>query len=414
MEFVTESRFTSEFFAGNRQRLRELFTGTAPIVITANGLLQKGGDNTFAFAQDANFWYLTGIDEPDVILVMDRDKEYLIVPELSQVQRTFDGAIVDEALSRRSGIDKVYSDKAGWEQLAGRLKKVKHAATVAPAPGYIDDLGFYTNPARARLVQRMKTENEAVELLDLAPHLSRLRMIKQPEELAAIQAAIDITNQTLKEILAARKLAGYGHEYEVEAELTRGFRRRASDHAFTPIVASGERACTIHYLANNGSLAADELLLLDVGAEVEHYAADLARTVAVSTPTRRQQTIYEAVADVQAFAIDLLKPGTLLKEYEASVEHYMGEKLRELGLIKTISHENVRHYFPHATSHFLGLNVHDVGDYNRPLEPDVVLTVEPGIYIPEEAIGVRIEDDILITPQGNKILSNSPLRKLSS
>jgi Xaa-Pro aminopeptidase len=156
----------------------------------------------------------------------------------------------------------------------------------------------------------------------------------------------------------------------------------------------------------------DELLLLDVGAEVNHYAADITRTVSISAPSRRQQAVFDAVLEVHAFALSLLRPGALMKENEQQIEQLMGEKLRELGLIKSIEHDEVRKYYPHATSHFLGLNVHDIGDYLRPLEPGMVLTVEPGIYIPEEAIGVRIEDDVLITADGYEILTDRLPRKL--
>jgi len=401
-----QSYFTSDFFAGNRQRLRQLFTGTAPIVLTANGLLQRGADSTYSFAQDANFWYLTGLDEPDLVLVMDRDKEYVIVPGRSASREAFDGAVQTEALTRRSGIQAVMDEKAGWDQLSGRLKKVKHVATVGIPPAYIAAYGLYTNPARAALVQRLQSHNASLALLDLSPHLSRLRMIKQPAELQAIQAAIDITVASLKEATRPTKLAGYGHEYELEAEISRGFRRRgATGHGFEPIVASGARACTLHNVANNGPLAADELVVLDVGAEVEHYSADLTRTRSLGTPSRRQQAVHGAVLEAQKFAMSLLGPGVQLRQYEEQVAHFLGEKQRELGLIKTISNQNIRHFTPHATSHFLGLNVHDIGDYDRPLEPGVVMTVEPGIYIAEEAIGVRIEDDILITPTGIKVLS---------
>jgi len=410
-----ESRFTSEFFAGNRRRLRELFTGTAPIVLTANGLLQRGGDSTYAFAQDAGFWYLTGIDEPDIVLVMDRDKEYLIVPGRSHIREAFDGTINTDRLSRRSGITTVYDDQAGWEQIAKRLKRVKHVATLAVPPAYVERYGLYVNPARGALVQRLKTYNEALELLDISAHLSRLRMIKQAPEVDAIQAAIDITISSIKAATKPSKLRGYAYEYELEAELSRDFRRRGAEgHAFEPIVAGGERACMLHNVANNGALAADELIVIDVGAEVEHYAADITRTIGLGKTSRRQQTVHAAVLDVQQFAFNLLKPGVLIKEYEQQVEHYMGEKLRELGLIKTITHEAVREFYPHATSHFLGLNVHDIGDYERPLEPGVVMTVEPGIYIPAEGIGVRIEDDVLITDHGIKILTDKLSRQLAA
>jgi Xaa-Pro aminopeptidase len=409
-----KSRFTSDFFAANRQRLRELFTGTAPIVVAANGLLQRGMDSTYAFSQDANFWYLTGIEEPDIVLVIDRDKEYLIVPKRSASREAFDGTIEVEPLISRSGVRKVYDDHEGWELLGARLSKVKHAATLAVPLPYVEQYGMYTNPARAALVERLKEHNPELELLDLNQHLARLRMIKQAPELEAIQAAIDITIATLKEVSRPAKLAGYAHEYEIEADISRGFRRRgATGHAFEPIVAGGERACTLHNVANNAALSADELVLLDTGAEVEHYAADITRTLSLRQPSRRQQAVHAAVLDVHSHACELLKPGVLVKDYEQDIEHYMGEKLRELGLIKTISHDEVRKYYPHATSHFVGLNVHDVGEYDRPLEPGIVLTVEPGIYIPQEGIGIRIEDDVLITETGNRILTNKLSRDLS-
>ncbi|HZL08240.1 MAG TPA: Xaa-Pro aminopeptidase [Candidatus Dormibacteraeota bacterium] len=408
-----ESNFTSEFFAGNRQRLRELFTGTAPIVVSANGLLQRGADSTYGFTQDANFWYLTGIDEPDIVLVMDRDREYLIVPARSASREAFDGATDEEALTRRSGIRTIYDDKAGWEQLAGRLKKVKHAATLATPPAYVEHYGMYTNPARAALVTRLKAAKDGLELLDLSPHLVRLRMVKQPVELNAIRQAIAITISSIRETIKPAKLRRYSYEYQIEAELSRGFRRRgAAGHAFEPIVAGGPRACTLHNVSNSGTLSSDELVIMDVGAEVSHYAADITRTISLGMPSRRQQAVHTAVLDVQHFAFSLLKPGALLRDYESQVEHFMGEKLRELGLIKTITHDNIKEFYPHATSHFLGLNVHDAGDYDHPLEPGMVLTVEPGIYIEREGIGIRIEDDVLITPGGIKILSDKLSRDL--
>ncbi|HVV67064.1 MAG TPA: Xaa-Pro aminopeptidase [Candidatus Saccharimonadales bacterium] len=401
-----EPYFSSDFFAGNRQRLRELFTGTAPIIITANGLAQRGADSAFTFSQDANFWYLTGINVPDVVLVMDRDKEYLIVPERDANREAFDGTVNAAFLSHRSGIETIYGGKEGWNQLGSRLKKVKHAATIAAPPAYIDHFGLYTNPARTALIAQIKSYKPEIKMLDLAPHLVRMRTIKQPAELAAIQSAIDITGASLRDAFKTSKRKKYATEYELEAEISYGFRRRGADgHAFEPIVAGGRRACTLHNVANNGRLSADELVVVDVGAEVEHYAADITRTISLADPSRRQRAVYAAVLDTQQYALELLKPGVLLKEYQQQTEHFLGEKLRELGLIKTVDYDNIRQYCPHAISHFLGLNVHDVGDYERPLEPGMVLTVEPGIYIMDEAIGVRIEDDIVITGKGNKILS---------
>lgn len=410
---IMQSHFTSDFFAGNRKRLRELFTGTAPIVITANGLLQRGGDSTFPFVQDASFWYLTGIDEPDVVLVMDKDKEYLIVPHREATRVAFDGTVNDSNLRQVSGIATILEGSEGWRRLENRVKRAKHVATVAASPSYVERYGMYTNPARRQLVRKLKASNDTIQLLDITMHLVRMRMVKQSEELLAIQAAVDVTVDTLKEVLKPSKLTKYSFEYELEADLARGFRSRgASGHAFEPIVAGGERACTLHNVANAAAFSADELAVIDVGAEVEHYAADITRTVALSTPSRRQIAVYQAVLEVQAFAMAHLRAGQFLQTYEEKVERFMGEKLQELGLIKEPTHESIRHYYPHATSHFLGLNVHDVGDYTLALEPGNVLTVEPGIYIPEEGIGVRIEDDVLITKDGIEILSRALPRVL--
>lgn len=407
--------FTSEFFAGNRARLRTLFTGTAPIVLTANGLLQRGGDTTYPFEQDASFWYLTGCDDPDVLLVMDKDKEYLIVPVREATREAFDGAVDTSALRRRSGIQAVYDDKEGWRQLSARLKRAKHAATLAAPAEYIEQHGFYTNPARAGLVRRLKAVNDRLELLDLTQHVVRMRMIKQAPELIAIQQAIDITMATLKKVSRPAQLKRFAYEYELEAAISQGFRTAGAEgHAFEPIVASGQRACTLHNVANTGQLAAGELIIMDVGAAVSHYAADLTRTVVLGTPSKRQQAVYDAVLEVQEYAKSLLLPGVILRDYEQQVEQFMGEKLRALGLIKTIDHDEVRRYYPHATSHFLGLNVHDSGDYSLPLAADMVLTVEPGIYIPEESIGVRIEDDVIVTEAGVRALSENLPRTLVS
>jgi Xaa-Pro aminopeptidase len=398
--------FESDFFTANRARLRQLFTGTAPIVITANGKLQQAADEAYAFTQDSNFWYLTGIDEPDVVLVMDQNKEYLILPERSVVSEIFDGATTADAVSRISGIKEVYTEKEGWKYFSSRLKRLRHTATLGANPPYMETFGMYANPARATLIRRLKDYNENIELLDIRQHLARLRMVKQEPELAAIQRAIDITLDTLKIISRPSTLKRYAYEYEVEADITRGFRRAGAEgHAFTPIVAAGKHAVTLHNIANEGQLASDELLVTDVGAQYNHYSADVTRTFDLGSAPKRAHNVHAAVIEVYNYACSLLKPGILMRDYEKDVETFMGEKLRELGLIKVIERDDVRKYFPHATSHYLGLDTHDAGDYDRPLEPGVVMTVEPGIYIPEEGIGVRVEDDVLITATGITVLS---------
>lgn len=402
----TSSYFSSEFFAGNRRALQARVQQDVPIVVTANGLLQRGADSSYGFSQDANFWYLTGIDEPDITMVMDGDEVFLIVPVRDMNRATFDGSIDEKRLAKRSGITRVVDEMAGWKRLGASIEKHGKIATPAAAPNYLQQYGMYANPSRSRLIEQMQQYAEDLTIIDIRADLAHMRMYKQEPELLALQRAIDVTAETLNEVTAKPQLATYQHEYELEAAISHGFRSRgASGHSFEPIVAGGKNACVLHNVANNDALHSGDMIVCDVGAEVEHYAADVTRTVATKARTPRQKAVYDAVREVQAFGLELLKPGADLRTFEDKVAARMGKYLKALGLITRNDHESVRKYFPHATSHFLGLNVHDVGDYTRPLKPGVVLTCEPGIYIPEEGIGVRIEDDVLITEKSNRVLS---------
>jgi Xaa-Pro aminopeptidase len=410
---MNNSSFDKEFFKGNRQKLRELFLGTAPIVITANGLVQKNADETLEFSQDSNFWYLTGIDEPNLILVMDKNKEYIIVPEYSDIHDFFDGKVSYDTVKNISGIEECYSDKDGWKILNSRIKKSKHVATLAANPKFISAYGMYSNPARESLITKLKEINSSIELLDLRAHLMNLRVIKQLPEIEAIKEAIGITVKTLKPIIKQKKLDTYNYEYEIEADISSGFRSKgAAKHAFTPIVGSGINSTIIHSTLNNSEIDINLPIVIDVGARFSNYSADITRTIVPGKPSKRLRNVYDAVLSAQDYALTLLKPGVILEEYEEEMEKYIGEKLRELGLIKIIDRENVRKYFPHMVSHFLGIDVHDVGDYKKPLAPNMVVTCEPGIYIPEESIGIRIEDDILITDGGCEVLSRNLPREL--
>ncbi|CAN5402579.1 Xaa-Pro aminopeptidase [soil metagenome] len=406
--------FTADFFEGNRRRMREALGDERPIVVTANGLLQRGADSAYQFSQDANFWYLTGIEEPDVILVIDGEREFLIAPTREATRETFDGAVDVSAMAERSGIADVLDEINGWNRMDGLLSVAPAVATLANAPTYIAELGMYANPARSRMLERMHKHVENLEVVDIRRELARLRMIKQPAEIAAIQAAIDVTSETLNTLLVDSKLRRYQYEYQLEADITRGFRvGGASGHSFEPIVAGGKRACTLHNVANNVALRSGELIVCDVGAEVSHYAADITRTVCKGKPTQRQRDVYQAVLESQQYALDLLRPGIKLRSYEKKVATFVGRQLKQLGLITTLDTDSIRKYFPHATSHFVGLNVHDVGDYEQPLRAGVVLTCEPGIYIPEEGIGVRLEDDLLVTATGKEVLSTACRKELA-
>ena len=372
--------------------------------MTANGLIQQNGDTTFVFKQDSSFWYFTGINEPDVILVMDRIKEYLILPSRPHFTDVSEGELNLIEMTDRSGIKEILDNQEGWRKLSARIKRAKHAAIVPAPPAYIDHYGFYTNPARSQLTNKLKELNEDITFLDLRQHISKLRLIKQPEEIDSINQAIKITADAIKKI--TKNVSKYKYEREVDGFILYEFKKSGAEAAFTNVVSTGKNSAAIHYSKGDSKLIEGELLLLDIGAEINHYAADITRTFSISGKmTKRQKQIFENVYEIQQYAYSILKPGVIYKEYEERVEHFMGEKLRELGLITTIDRDSVRKYYPHLTSHFLGLDAHDTGDFSTVFQENMVITVEPGIYIPEEGIGVRLEDDILFTKDGIKNLS---------
>jgi len=396
--------FPSDFFAGNRQKLKSLVGDRLPIIVTANNLLQKGVDSAYPFHQDANFWYLTGINEPNVVLVLGESRDFLIMPRRSNYQITFEGIIDSKVLSKISGITEVLSFEAGWQQLDYVLKNQKQVATIKPFETYLEVYGMHSNPARYNLVKRIRNSNKKIAIVDIGLDLARLRMIKQAMEIRAISAAIQVTSEAIN--LVKAQLTASPYEYSLEAIISSHFLNNNLDNAWKPIVASGHNACVLHYDDNASRLAPNELVVIDIGAEVSHYAADITRTLIIGfKPTARQQSVYQAVLEVQDFAIKLQKPGAIIANNEKKIRKFMGIKLIELGLIKRATASEISRFYPHSTSHFLGLEAHDAGDYKQPLKPGVVLTVEPGIYIAEENIGIRLEDDVLITPNGNKVLS---------
>lgn len=396
--------FTSDFFCQNRNNLKSSQNAVLPIVVTANGLLQRNGDVTFNFRQDSSFWYLTGIEQPDAVLVIDMDMEYIIMPYRSDIMRRFDGDDNLGTISSISGIEEILDYETGWNRLAQRVRGASTIATLLPPSECEKKHGFYLNPARKHLIDRLLSLKPKLEFHNILHNMAELRMLKQRPELEAIQSAIEITGDALLCIYQNRKR--YNFENEIEADITKIFKSAGLNHAFSPIVASGKNACTIHYNSNKEAVDKKGLLVLDIGAEVSNYASDITRTFAVNNSTARQRSIYDAVIDVQQFALQEIKTGVLLKDYEDKVEKYMGKKLLELGLIKSYTKSAVRRYYPHSASHFLGLDTHDIGEYSQPLRPGIVLTCEPGIYIPEEGIGVRIEDDVLLTGNGLQILSS--------
>ena len=391
----------SIFFSNNRAKIKEEVSGGL-IVLSAYQRQQRGNDTAFYFEQESNFWYVTGIEEPDWLVVLDglSGEEWLIAPDIEEIHRIFDGSLSNEQASEISGIKKVVTHDEGM-QLLRRLAKKHSVVQTLDQPSWSDHFNFTLNPALKQTRQLLERTFNSV--VDCRKDFAKLRAIKQPEEIRAMQKAIDITVDAFETTKA--KLANCKYEYEIEAEFDYEFKRHGSRHAYDVIVAGGLNAATIHYRRNDYRLKKTDLLLLDIGASVDHYAADVSRTYSMGQISKRKQSVHKAVVDAQAKIIRLITPGYSLEEYQRASDTIMKHALLSVDLLKDIDDENYRKYFPHAISHGLGIDVHDSLGAPRVFEPGMVLTVEPGIYIPDEGIGVRIEDDILVTSSGNKNLS---------
>ncbi|HET7630509.1 MAG TPA: Xaa-Pro aminopeptidase [Candidatus Saccharimonadales bacterium] len=393
------SHLSSNFFKANRQRLLEQLPDDALVVLAAYSEMQRTADASFKFEQEASFYYLTGIEAPDWRLIIDKPsgREYLVAPEADPVKLLFDGGLTSETAKRLSGVADVIDDHPANNQLE-EFRKRGRSVYCLRTPAYLKSAGFTVNPSADKLARQLKRRFGKVN--DLTGQLMKLRTIKQPPEITAIEQAIAVTATAFDHVRS--NLADYDYEYQIEADMTGLIRGSgARGHAYDPIVAGGANACTLHYIANDQPLQVDQPVLLDVGARsVAGYAADISRTYAVQ-PTRRQFRVHQAVAEAQAKCIDLLKPGLRFTDYQLAVDRIMKQAIRSLGL----NESKYRDYFPHAIGHGLGLDVHDNLVGYDSLRPGMVMTVEPGIYIDEEGLGIRIEDDILITETGHRNLS---------
>ncbi len=357
----------------------------------------------FKFEQEANFWYLSGLDHPDWWLIIDGDqgRTWLVKPEVDEVRQIFDGSLDAEMTLKVSGANAVI-DRTEARRLLPTLR-ARHRIVYTLLPQAVrSQYGFHPNPAQAE----MNDELRMFEVRDCRKEIATLRAIKQPIEIQAIQKAVDITIDGFKSSLS--KLGTLKNEYEIEAILDYKFKSLgASGHAYDPIVAGGSNACTLHYVNNNQALKKQDWLLMDVGAKYNHYCADITRTFPLGKQfTKRQLAVYEAVLRVHNTAVKLCHPGTSVSEYQKQVEAVMTSELESLKLIGP--HEDskrMRAYFPHAISHGLGLDVQDPLGAPVLFKAGMVLTVEPGIYLHEENLGIRIENDILITEEGPRNLS---------
>jgi Xaa-Pro aminopeptidase len=393
----------ASFFTSNRERLTHRLSGGVA-VFSAYTKMQRTNDIASAFEQEANFWWLTGIESPDWQLIIDgtRGKSWLVMPQVSITSQIFDGSLSAADAKEASGVSDILSHDEALKILRDLSKKHSVAYTLGDQP-YSEYLDFVLNPAPKKLYEQLIRTFNSVR--DCRKELAGLRAIKQPEEIVAIQGAINLTVDAFNEVKSL--LATCKYEYEVEAAFTYHFQMHGlSKHAYDPIVAGGKNATTLHYVANNMKLKKRELLLLDIGARRDGYPADITRTYAAKEPTKRQVQVHAAVAGAQREIISLLTPELSVEQYQREVDRIMIESLMSLGLMADASDEKTyRRYFPHAVSHGLGVDVHDSLGTPKYFQPGMVLTVEPGIYIPEENIGVRIEDDIAITDTGHTNLS---------
>ena len=388
----------ADFFTNNRAALATRLGGGALVVVTGYGEMQRTGDTAHLFEQEANFWYLTGIESPDWQLIMVGKKAWLVAPELDEIKITFDGSLAPQEATRISGIKEIISKN---DALA-LLRQLRRQHSVVYVPQVNRHLQEYTHFFFNPTLQKAERQLEMVfeRIVDCTRDLAQLRAIKQPEEIKAIQKAIDITAEAFSALAAS--LPKLQYEYEAEATMSYEIRRRgAAGHAYSPIVAGSHHACTLHYVANNDRLNKKHMLLMDVGAKYNGYAADITRTYMAHQPTKRQQAVYDAVLKAQGECIKLVKPGVSFADFQDRVDEIMTEAVTSLGFKADDLHE----YFPHAIGHGLGIDVHDSLGGLEHMKPGMVITVEPGIYIEEEGIGVRIEDDILVTELGHKNLS---------
>ena len=374
------------------------------MVLSAYTKMQRSNDEAFAFEQEANFWWLTGIEREDWHLIIDgtRGKSWLVAPKISESHEIFDGSLSAQEAMGISGIEAIVPASEEIRLLRDLAKKHSVAHTLGDHP-HADYFDFVVNPAQRKMYELLERTFNSVQ--DCRKDLAQLRAIKQPEELRRMQKAIDLTTEAFKKV--KESFADFSHEYEVEVAFSSHFRLSgAKGHAFDPIVASGKNACQLHYLDNASKLKSRQLVVMDIGARRYGYAADVARTYAYGEPTKRQTAVHRAVQEAQQRIIKLLKPDLSVEEYQREVDGVMAEALMSLGLLKDPADtKTYRRYFSHAISHGLGVDTHDSLGAPRFFQPNMVLTVEPGIYIPEEGIGVRIEDDILITASGHKNLS---------
>jgi Xaa-Pro aminopeptidase len=401
----------SSLFVKNRAEFCRLMKPHSLAVIHSNDEMHRSSDQFFPFRQHPDFFYLTGIDQEKSILMLFPDspnpalREVLFLLETNEQIAIWEGhKYTQEEATAASGISSVLWLPSFEAMMREAMAYAEHVyLSTLENPRFAGE----TNYRNLRFVRDIQHKYPLHRYMRATPLITRLRLVKSEIELGLIQKAVDITAQAFNRIL---KVVRPGvMEYELEAEIIHEYiRSRASGHSFYPIVASGASACVLHYVENNKECKDGDLLLIDTGAEYANYAGDLSRTIPVNGRyTKRQRQVYDACLRVMKEARAMLLPGTHIDAYHKEVCKVMGAELVGLGLIDKSdldpanpANPAVKKYFPHGTSHFMGLDVHDEGHRFETFRPGMLLSCEPGIYINEEGIGVRIENNILITDSG--------------
>ncbi len=391
-------------------------------VFNSNDIYPISADSTMPFQQHRDIFYLSGVDQEESILVLfpnaveEKHREILFLKETNDHIAVWEGEkLTKKKALETSGIETVY-----WIQ---EFDKILKELTAQCETIYYNTNEHYrasvdTETREARFIKATKDKYPAHNIAKSNIILQRLRSIKDPIELDLIQLACNITEKGMRRVLNFVKPGVM--EFEIEAEYIHEFLcNRSNGFAYTPIIASGNNANVLHYIENNQECKDGDLILMDVGAEYANYSSDMTRTIPVNGKfTKRQRDVYDAVNRVKNEATKMLIPGILWKEYHIEVGDLMTSELLGLGLLDKTAVKNedpdcpaYKKYFMHGTSHHIGLDTHDYGILWEPMKADMVFTVEPGIYIPEEGFGIRLEDDVVIQESGEpfNLMRNIPI-----
>lgn len=404
-------RIDSQLFVKNRANFSSKMELNSLAVFNSNDIYPISADSTMPFQQNRDIFYLSGVDQEESILVIfpscsnQKHREILFLKETNDHIAIWEGEkLTKQSAYTVSGIQTVY-----WLDQFDTIFKQLMAEVSSIYLNTNEHLRANTEvqTREDRFILQVKNNFPAHQVKKSAPILHELRSVKNDIEIQIMQKACKITEAGFRRLLNFTKPGVW--EYELEAELAHEFlRNRSRGFAYTPIIASGKNACVLHYIENNQICKDGDVILLDVAAEYANYSSDLTRCIPVNGRfTNRQKDVYSAVLHVKKEAEKLLVAGTMLNEYHLEVGKIMESQLLILGLIdKTdIKNQNpdwpaYKKYFMHGTSHFIGLDTHDVGLWNKPIQAGMVFTCEPGIYIPEENLGIRLEDDLVVQASG--------------